>query len=224
MKQLNKLNFNHYFIENDGTIYNSKMNLIKPVINKNNGYYQVVLRNKAAGVKATAFYVHRLVAETYIQNPNNLPVVNHIDCNKLNNSVSNLEWCTIKENVNHYIATKEFEREVFDRINSDRKLVEKGVNHYRIYKDIKYIAKLWDCSYGICYEILRLNTLRTDSRYYLSDVIRYQIADEMKSLGCNRFPHGWKDALTARYYKRYGILLTPAIIAKIKSDINKNIL
>lgn len=224
MKQLNKNNFNHYLIESDGRMYNSKMNLIKPVINKNNGYYQVVLRNKAAGVKATAFYVHRLVAETYIPNNNNLPVVNHIDFNKLNNDVSNLEWCTIKQNVNHYIDSKEFEREIFDKINYNRKLVEKGVNHYRIYKNIKHICKIWDCSSGICYEILRLNTLKTNSRYKLSDIIRYEIAGEMKALGCNRFPHGWKDTLTSRYYKKYGILLTPAIIAKIKSDINKKIL
>jgi hypothetical protein len=224
MKPINKLNFNHYFIQHDGTIYNSKMNLIKPVTNKNNGYNQVVLRNKAAGVKATAFYVHRLVAETYISNNNNLPVVNHLDFNKLNNDVSNLEWCTIKQNVNHYIDSKEFERVKFDKINSDRKLVEKGVNHYRIYKKINYISKLWNCNSNICYEILRLNTLKTNSRYQLSDVIRYEIAGEMKALGCNRFPHGWKDKLTSNYYKRYGILLTPAIISKIKSDINKKIL
>jgi len=224
MKPINKLNFNHYLIESDGRIYNSKINLIKPVSNKNNGYYQVVLRNKAACVKATAFYVHRLVAETYIPNPNNLPVVNHIDFNKLNNDVSNLEWCTIQQNVNHYIASKEFERVKFDKINCNRKLVENGVNHYRIYKNINNVNKLWDCSSTVSYEILRLNTVKTSSRYQLSDIIRYEIASDMKALGCNRFPHGWKDALTSRYYKKYGILLTPAIIAKIKSDINKKIL
>lgn len=224
MKPLNKLNFNHYFIDEDGIIYNYKLRIIKPVINKNNGYYQVVLRNAAAGVKATAFYVHRLVAETYIPNTNNLPVVNHIDLNKLNNDVSNLEWCTIKENANHYTASKEFERAKFDKINSDRKLVETGVNHYRIYKDIKHISNLWDCSFGICYEILRLNTVKTNSRYYLSDIIRHQIADEIKSLNSDRFPHGWRDMLVAKYYKKYGILLTKSILAKVKSDIRKKIL
>ena len=224
MKPINKLNFNHYFIESDGRIYNSKMNLIKPVSNKNNSYLQVVLQNKYAGEKPKCFYVHRLVAETYILNPDNLPVVNHIDFNKLNNDISNLEWCTVKQNVHHYIESKEFEREVFDKVNSNRKLVEIGVNHYRIYKDIKHVIKLWDCSGGICYEILRLNTLKTNSRYKLSDVIRYEIADEMKALGCNRFPHGWADKLVSRYYKKYKILLTAAIIKKIKADIKKKIL
>lgn len=224
MKNINYPNFNHYFIDESGNIFNSKLKQIKPVKNKNNGYNQVVLRNKEAGVKAKAFYVHRLVAHTYIDNPSNLPVVNHIDCNKLNNEISNLEWCTIKQNSIHYYSNTEIERIKFKKINSDRKLVEKGVNHYRIYKNIDYVTNLWNCSDVLCYEILRLNKIKTNSRYYLSDIIRYEIADEMKSLGCNRFPHGWKDKLISKYYKKYGILLTTAIIARIKSDINKNIL
>lgn len=62
------------------------------------GYYEVQLYSKN---KSKQYRVHRLVAETYIPNPENKPEVNHKDENKLNNCINNLEWVTSKENMNY---------------------------------------------------------------------------------------------------------------------------
>lgn len=74
--------------------------ILKPGINK--GYYQVGLYKYAM---CKSLYIHRLVAETFIENPNNLPCINHKDENKLNNRVDNLEFCTQKYN-NRYSKIK----------------------------------------------------------------------------------------------------------------------
>ena len=56
--------------------------------------------------KAKTYYIHRLVAEHFIPNPNNYKEVNHKDENKTNNVVTNLEWCDRKYNVNYSNRTK----------------------------------------------------------------------------------------------------------------------
>jgi hypothetical protein len=61
------------------------------------GYY-------ALNIKGSIYFVHKLVAETFLSNHNNYPMVNHIDENKLNNNVNNLEWCSAEQNQQHSFA------------------------------------------------------------------------------------------------------------------------
>jgi len=65
---------------------------------ESSGYRIAILQN---GIKKKSVRVHRLVAEAFLDNPNNYPEVNHKDENKLNNHISNLEWMTFKENINY---------------------------------------------------------------------------------------------------------------------------
>ena len=86
-----------YQVNNFGNIKNTKGLLIKQFDN-HYGYLIVSLfKNK----KQKSFPVHRLVAINHIENPSNYEQVNHIDGNKLNNCVDNLEWCTRSQNQIH---------------------------------------------------------------------------------------------------------------------------
>lgn len=87
-----------YTVDIYGRIYSKYSNqYLKPFKNPN-GYYLVDLYHNGTSYTRQ---VHRLVATAFIPNPSNLPTVNHIDGRKDNNTVENLEWLSIKDNVRH---------------------------------------------------------------------------------------------------------------------------
>lgn len=86
----------------DGAMYSFKGRVLRPAIHKDTGYPMVSLWNQGKG---THHYVHRLVAQTHINNPHGLPEVNHKDGNRTNNFVSNLEWVTGQQNKQHAVTT-----------------------------------------------------------------------------------------------------------------------
>lgn len=89
-----------YEVSNYGEIRNSKTHKIRKKNVSKTGYYFVSGSLGSRNNKIT-FKNHKAAAETFVPNPNNLPMVNHKDTNKLNNYVGNLEWCTNSENIKH---------------------------------------------------------------------------------------------------------------------------
>ena len=92
-----------YQISNKGNIRSlnyrrtGKTKILQPGKDKD-GYLLIGLRKDG---KKKTYKIHRLVAEAFLENPNKKPQINHIDGNKQNNYISNLEWCTNKENMAH---------------------------------------------------------------------------------------------------------------------------
>lgn len=86
---------NDYMVYSDGRIWAKKKKKHFLVPQDNKGYMRVCLTIN--GVKKSRT-VHRIVAETFLDNPDNLPQINHKDENKANNDVSNLEYCSAKYN------------------------------------------------------------------------------------------------------------------------------
>ena len=105
-----------YFASPSGNIYNRHGDIMKGAIDRC-GYRHVIVNRKNKNV-------HRIIAETFIPNPDNKSCVNHKDGNKLNNTVDNLEWCNQSENVIHSFA------------NGLQKIV---TNQYGTYEVKKYV-------------------------------------------------------------------------------------
>lgn len=87
-----------YYISSKGYLKNIQTDKILKMTNKYGDYFSVVLY---LNEKRKSTRIHRLVAEAFIPNPDNKPQVNHIDGNKQNNCVENLEWVTAKQNLEH---------------------------------------------------------------------------------------------------------------------------
>ena len=90
--------YENYKITENGVVYSNFTNDIKKPSNHRQGYFLIGLSKDKKEIK---LLVHRLVALTYLENPNGYKYVNHKDGNKRNNHVSNLEWVTSSQNQKH---------------------------------------------------------------------------------------------------------------------------
>ena len=129
--------YENYIIFDTGDVLNTDTNKMLEGTIRLHGYK--VFRLSKNGVKK-GFYAHRLVAENFLDNPNNYKVVNHIDGNKLNNDVSNLEWCSQSENMKHahdtnLIAARKKKIEYIEDLPNE---VWKNIKDFPLYKISNY--------------------------------------------------------------------------------------
>jgi len=136
----------NYWITVDGRVWNGKK-FMKPFLSK--GYERIEL---SINKKPRKFFVHRLVAECYIENEKNKPTVNHKDGTPLNNHVCNLEWATVSENTKHAydnglarVVNRKFSKkdilDIYSRHRNGESLRSIGKFYSSCHKDISQIVK-----------------------------------------------------------------------------------
>jgi len=102
MRNLGFVGYENYCVTRDGSIYSIRSSRFLKVQKGKNGYKTILLSQDKVQKR---FYIHRLIALAYIENPGGKQCVNHVDGDKHNNSISNLEWATHTENSVHAIET-----------------------------------------------------------------------------------------------------------------------
>ena len=120
--------YERYFISDDGKVFNSNGKEISQR-KATNGYMRVNLRKGDQKYeKPKTMSVHRLVAEHFIPKVEGKDYVNHIDGDKTNNIVNNLEWCTAKENSQHiYNLNEEYKKKCIENIKKAQEKCKKQV-------------------------------------------------------------------------------------------------
>lgn len=137
-----------YEINEEGIVRRISSKRVKKPYLRKDGYVGIQLYKSKTEV--LNFQLHRLIAIAFIPNPNNLPFINHMDSDRQNNKISNLEWCTKQENVIHgYIsgfASNRGSKNGFSKLSEQqvleiRKKKTEGLTHQQL-------ANMYNVSYG----------------------------------------------------------------------------
>lgn len=169
---------NIYRVSNLGRVYSVKRGIVVSLIKKKSGYYTVNLyKNK----EMRTFLIHRLVACNFIENPNNLPQINHIDGDKANNKVENLEWVSGIDNMRHAYENnvggfKDKALATINEINKKRtykKVLFKKGNEVLSFSSVSEAA----CTLGLKRDCI-VNSIRRKRKIFGFEVFGYKIANE----------------------------------------------
>lgn len=149
---------NRISLHSNGKKCTVKERKLKPQLD-NTGYIVFGLRNREKQTKKV--YLHRILCELFIPNPDNKPCVNHKDGVKLNNSLHNLEWCTYKENNNHAFEKKlnttigsRLKGKTGEKCHNYGKRNKKVYSNTKEYINIKEASKDLNLTKGYLYQCL----------------------------------------------------------------------
>ena len=153
MKPIN--NFTDYFITEEGEVYSMKYGK-KRLLKQQEHYKGYKVVSLTVNNKKTTLKIHRLVACAFLPNPENKEQVNHIDGNKKNNHVSNLEWSTQSENQIHAHRTGLMKDKVLNTIKRFSKpVIDKNTNQKYdslkqacLQNNLKYKAEFYRMKYA----------------------------------------------------------------------------
>ena len=157
--------FSNYEVSNMSRVRNKKnKRILTQKIGREGRYFSVYM--KGDNGKESTQRVHRLVAKAFIPNPDNLPQVNHIDGDKLNNDIDNLEWCTPKHNNEHA---------------RDNGLIHPGAYQKRPIKIIE-TGEIYDgvveCAKAIGVDFRNVYRSLTDEKHYAVSGLNFEYVDE----------------------------------------------
>jgi hypothetical protein len=203
MKPINIKGYENYSITKDGRIFNTtdtRGNILdtprelKSYPNKNTTYRTSVIRNNHI---PKAVYIHRLVAEAYIEKPSDLHIeVNHKNLNKLDNRVENLEWVTKARNREHM---HEIYGRLADTILRNEQLIRIGKKVYEITQDLQDVADIWNVNVALVTKIL--DEVGVDRKRYkqkLPTMQRNQLKQDVKDIIIHNRLNGIKIVFTKK--------------------------
>jgi hypothetical protein len=207
LKQIEGFN---YFVNTQGEVFNTKGKKLKLQINQD-GYMVVNLWD---GLKYHHKRVNRLVAETFIPNPDNKPVVNHINHVRDDNRVENLEWVTEKENVEKSLQFDPYRKKnCRAEITKEQaieicKLIQDGLRN-------KEISEKLSVTIDTVKHIRRGNTWTEVSSQYDLVISKRSISEVTARWICNKIKEGYRNRDIVKMANSNSI--TPSLIKSIKS-------
>lgn len=137
--------FPNYMVSNMGNVYSIKHKKVMSLKDNSCGYLTLSLYKDR---KSTHQYVHRLVAEAFIPNPENKPCIDHLNCVRSDNRVENLRWATYKENCNNPKTIEKYKQWVGGKNGNSKSVIQ--------YTKNGELVRKWDCitdvkkELGIC--------------------------------------------------------------------------